>query len=121
MTSINFQFSDYPTWRRPGKAARRFDGFATIELAETPRLPTTDTSSKMLRIPPLPLQRPLRFIIREIVLGGFPHVAEIRDDIERYIRGRYWPRIQCLLYAEFMRESDLPDYAAVYFQLGERP
>lgn len=114
MTKIIFPFYGYPAFvdERP----TLLDGFAEIVLGERPGLPVQEENAS-LQMPAKPLQRALRWRINRIALDG---LSDDRDmtDAARFVRGRHWPRIDRLLYAEFLTEVDLHSHAEVYRQLS---
>lgn len=46
-------------------------------------------------------------------------VSPVSDDLERFIRGKYWHRIETKLHADYLRSRGLDDAAAVYDTFAE--
>lgn len=99
MTSVNLTFNDYP--RQNGKTGPSlFSGNALVTLRDG--LVLGDEKSGIWMVP---LQRRLRFSIDEI---GLDTATANREDLIRFITGRYGLLIESLLYAAFLREQGLP-------------
>jgi hypothetical protein len=102
MTAIDFPYSEYPVLKN-GKTMLT-KGMVRIELGETPVLPVCPPNVKEVIMVDRPLQRPLRW----------QFTSELAEDLRRFIRGRYWPLIERLLFAQFLEEKGLPDHARGY-------
>jgi hypothetical protein len=111
VTTIIFMISAYPAFVNERPAL--FDGFAEITLGELLGLPIQVGSQQ----PTKPLQNALRWSINRISLNGLADSHDMTD-AGRFVRGRHWPQIDRLLYAEFLTEVGLHSYAEVYRHLA---
>lgn len=98
-----WQYDDYPT-----SATKRVSGTIEIEMTAPPKLPITKIGA---HADPSTIARPL-------VEAQWRVKGKASDDLKRFVRGRYWPRIQTALLAAYLREIDMHDQAAIYDQLA---
>lgn len=96
MTSASFTFVNYPMHSAKRRVALH-DGWAQAECLDHLRL--NDEKSGVWLIP---LQRNLRYQLTDFGLDG--KASPDRDDLKRFILGRYGLLIEELLYAAFMRD-----------------
>lgn len=118
--SIEFPFDGYP---RDAKTV--ISGTVTVSLTQRPALPISlEREAAMVNAP---MQAPLKWKIDGYDLPklkgkGAPDL----EDLNRFIRGKFWHRIETLLYADYLRNVNLDAeireklavWADVYEQLG---
>jgi hypothetical protein len=66
----------------------------------------------------VPTGKILRWRFEDIRIDGIPEDEADLDDARAFVRGRYWPKIDVILYAAFITEAGDPDYAAVFRRLA---
>lgn len=99
---MKWQYSDYPTKR--GMTA----GHVQIEMVAPPRLSMVKVGP---HADPVTIPSPLQ--------GARWRVSsDATDDLKRFVRGRYWARIETACLANYLREIGMPGQASVYDRLA---
>lgn len=114
MTSIIFPFEGYPTYVK-GKP-KLVSGKAEITLGQPFSLPVHSAEEKARELAP-PLQQPPRWRFSRVTFDK-PIDAKTTEDVERWVRGKFWPKIGVLLFARFLAEAGLEDKATLYYRLA---
>lgn len=108
MTKITLSFDNYPI------KGKLYSGTAEIAVAERVLVRHPRTEAILL-----PLQRPIKWEVVGVRLKAFRKPAYDRDDLDRYIQGRYWPCVAPLFYARLFEEEGLARFAAAYRKMAE--
>ena len=106
MTTITFPFSGYPVSRR-----KTIGGEAEVKLTRYFRI-FEETKGTRIWLIPNGKTLPWKFVSVRPVEICEPH------DVERFIRGRYWPVIDTMLIARMMRDQGRPDRAVAFDHLA---
>ena len=108
MITISFEFDHYPI----GKQC--YTGTAEVEITEAIQARHSRTEAILI-----PLQRPLKRRLKSAKLVGVRKNLYSRDDLERYVMGRYWLVIDPLAYEQVALMNDMPDWAQYYHKISQ--
>ncbi len=99
---MQWHYSDYPTPR--GLVA----GHIEIELTAPPVLSVVKVGPNA---DPVTIPSPLRSARWRVS-------SDVQDDLKRFVRGRYWAKIETALLANYLRELGMKEQASVYDRLA---
>ena len=113
---IEFPFDGYPI-----DATTLISGTVTTSLTHRPALPISlEKEAVMVNGP---MQSPLKWRIDSYDLPKLIASPDL-DDLNRFIRGKYWTRIETLLYADYIRnvnlDAEIREKLAVWADVYER-
>lgn len=111
MTSVFLQFENYPMF--VNGTPTLCNGLAKIKLDQPLTYRHPDSKLRMV-----PTGKILRWRFEDIRIDGVPDDQANLDDARAFVRGRYWPKLDAMLYAEFITEADDPEYANVFRRLA---
>lgn len=83
-------------------------GTVEIQRTSTPRLPRISIGEGYVCILPKPL---------DIPYCKWKIVSDVSDDLERFIRGKYWFKIDTGLVAEYFAANGMPEAATAFDKL----
>ncbi len=99
---MQWQYSEYPVFQ-DGKPVL-LAGQVEIEMTVAPQLPVIKMG---------PTAEP-NIIPRPLSSAKWRIVSEASDDLKRFVRGKYWPRIETKLLAEHLRARGMERAAEMY-------
>jgi hypothetical protein len=99
---VQWQYSNYPVIQ--GDKPTFLSGCVEIEMTAPPQLPVIKMG---------PTAEP-NIIPRPLNHAKWRIVSEASDDLKRFVRGKYWPRIETRLLAEHLRTLGKHQAAETY-------
>lgn len=107
--SIEWRYEGYPAWAQDGILRRQIlkitEGTVRVRFDRRPEYPLQDPAPGAQAVLK---NRPLSVPV------GWSFLGDVPDDLQRYVRGRYWHRIPTALYAQFLDEVGLGELARRY-------
>ncbi len=102
---MRWQYTDYPVWLN-GKPTLT-SGSVEIEMTKPPKLPRLRAGDRETCI----VSRPLEYAKWRVA-------GDEDEDLKRFIRGKYWTRIETKIQANYLREIGMPWAADEYDKLA---